>query len=311
VLNRRIAHHVTAVLISAVVAGGCVTIELAAPATADPPLPTPVIVAIATETPPATEMAPTETPAAPATAGPTATGAATPTPTDAPTATPSPTPTPTATAFPTATPTATPRDPPTGGVACEDDAFTLNGERWDVPFVWFFNDQDLPRGLDADRVVEIIERSFDNIANAWNDCGLPDNIEISSRYAALTNAEPCPDRATDEINVVGFQHLPPREASFLAYVCPYDGRPTSWRTDMVINADVPWALSLEECGAFDELLEATITHEVGHIFGLGHVGERRHGQMTMSTRSNGPCATDEITLGLGDVLGLEAIYAAN
>jgi hypothetical protein len=77
---------------------------------------------------------------------------------------------------------------------------------------------------------------------------------------------------------------------------------------MLINSDIDWALSEESCRRGEELLEATITHEFGHIFGLSHVSERTHGDLTMSPTSNGPCVADEITLGLGDVLGLEELY---
>jgi hypothetical protein len=77
---------------------------------------------------------------------------------------------------------------------------------------------------------------------------------------------------------------------------------------MVINSAIPWALSGEACDWHTELLEPTTTHEFGHAFGLSHVSERLHGALTMSPMSNGPCATDETSLGLGDILGLEELY---
>ncbi len=55
-------------------------------------------------------------------------------------------------------------------------------------------------------------------------------------------------------------------------------------------------------------LEAVATHEMGHVFGLGHVPEETHGKLTMSPQLNGPCQAAEATLGLGDVAGLEQRY---
>ncbi|CAN5580267.1 hypothetical protein BH23CHL6_BH23CHL6_00130 [soil metagenome] len=77
--------------------------------------------------------------------------------------------------------------------------------------------------------------------------------------------------------------------------------------DVQINSNVSWATSLAGC-RFQPMLGAVTTHEVGHSFGMGHVGEKKHGRLTMSSHIDGNCNNQESTLGLGDVLGLEKLY---
>jgi hypothetical protein len=194
--------------------------------------------------------------------------------------------------------------------ACGDPAYELSGYRWDGIFRWSFDAETTPAGLDPDAVVEVLERSADNIANAYNDCGLPDDVDITIHYRGVTKDQPC-EGNTYGLNVIGFGDVPADLSSdTIAYTCPYENTTTHEyvEADIVINKSVDWALSMDTCSGFEELLEATVTHEFGHVFGLGHVNERRHGDLTMSTRSNGPCTDDEVTLGLGDILGLEELY---
>jgi predicted Zn-dependent protease len=54
-------------------------------------------------------------------------------------------------------------------------------------------------------------------------------------------------------------------------------------------------------------IEAAATHEFGHVFGMGHVSEGYHGALTMSPIIKA-CQSSETTLGLGDVVGLRALY---
>jgi hypothetical protein len=94
----------------------------------------------------------------------------------------------------------------------------------------------------------------------------------------------------------------------LAVTCFWISNGRIVEADMRINNREHWGLSLANCGGDMPMLEATVTHEAGHVFGLGHVGERRHGRLTMSPYIDGPCQNGEATLGWGDLRGLQQIY---
>ena len=208
---------------------------------------------------------------------------------------------------PTAALTPNPDDP-----ACLDGAYNLEGFTWTRPLNWFFNAASVPDKYDADAVLAVIQRGFENVTQARNDCGRPDNVAAESNYLGTTTKQPCTDRG-DEFSVVGFGSMP-RSVSIdtIAYTCPYlytvySGRQKAAAVDIAISNEVPWALSRDGC-AFEELLEPVVTHEVGHAFGLDHVSEAEHPDLTMSTVINGVCENDESSLGLGDLLGLEELY---
>ncbi len=187
---------------------------------------------------------------------------------------------------------------------CDDPAHKELGGRWlNGSYSWAFNASSTPSYLGRAAVRDVLKKSFSNITSARNDCGLPDNVSATHTYLSATAIRARCNRR-DFQNVIGFHRL---EFGVLAVTCYWIANNRIVEADIQINSRERWSLSLSDC--VDELmLEATMTHEAGHVFGLDHVAERRHGRLTMSPFLNGPCQVSEATLGLGDVLGLEALY---
>jgi Matrixin len=187
---------------------------------------------------------------------------------------------------------------------CADNAFNLlGGSQPDGSYRWAFNAASTPAYLDRASVRNVLIESFSNVTGVNNDCGLPDQVSATHTYLGKTSVRAkCNQR--DSRNVIGFKPLP---FGVLAVTCFWTTNGRIVEADMQITTRERWALSLASC--FNEMmLEATITHEAGHVFGLDHIGERRHGRLTMSPFIDGPCDNNEATLGLGDVRGLEAMY---
>lgn len=60
--------------------------------------------------------------------------------------------------------------------------------------------------------------------------------------------------------------------------------------------------------AVPSLIENVAVHEAGHIFGLDYVSEETHGWLTMSRMGEGNCDMSQVTLGRGDMKGLQLYY---
>lgn len=186
---------------------------------------------------------------------------------------------------------------------CLDRGYALLGAKWHIPYRWSFDAKSTPAELDARAVRAVLERSFANLTSGRNDCGRADGIGATSEYTGMTSPRAnC--RAPDGRNVVGFGRL---QYGVLAVTCYWTRNGRMVEADIKINDREMWALAFHGCRN-RPILEATITHEAGHVFGLDHIGERKHGRLTMSPYLDGPCENAEASLGLGDMLGLEALY---
>lgn len=194
---------------------------------------------------------------------------------------------------------------------CADGKYNFLGPHagWQTPLRWSFRRSSVPSGLDAAEVLAIIEQSFQNVVEARNDCGLPDRVSAAETYIGETSRKPgvtangsC--TGSDGYNVVGFGRL---GGYYSGYTCIYWMGERIVEADMRLDTDTAWALSAADCSN-QLMMEALVTHEAGHAFGLDHVSEARHGRLTMSLYIDGLCQNQEATLGLGDVRGLEALY---
>ena len=191
---------------------------------------------------------------------------------------------------------------------CADSAYVLGGGHWRQTLRWFFNPRGNPPQLNVSDAETALRDGTRNVVAAQNLCGRPDAIRASAEYRGRAVHDPgivgmlC--LGADGINVVGWTALPP---PILAGTCNYGLGPELVESDVVFSNLVSWYRVRPGVCLQMYDMTAVATHERGHSFGLGHVAEATHADLTMSTETN-DCDGSGTTLGLGDMLGLEALY---
>lgn len=192
--------------------------------------------------------------------------------------------------------------------ACDEGAYSLLPWRWSSTYRWYFKADATPSELTIAEAETAIRESTTNITTGRNSCGLTDAISATQEYmgrtATATNistAGGCESR--DGKNVTGFGDLP---RGTLAVTCTWYSSGSAVESDARVNkADYTWTTNAGSASCSNRFgLEAVMTHERGHTFGLGHVSSN-----TLTMRpSFGPCDSSGASLGLGDVRGLRQKY---
>lgn len=214
-----------------------------------------------------------------------------------------------------------PIDPSPLGGRCGDPAGAWLDLRWPDTLHWQFNAETTPGYLWApaprpgqSAVLASIRAAARAVTTGLNDCGLVANLAMSQHYdgdtgrrAAVTAAGGC--GARDGHNVVSFGTLP---LGLLAVTCVWwEGRGPDSRSveaDILIDATAGtfFLAPPADCRTRWDL-ESILTHEFGHVFGLGHVPYDQHSSLTMSDAIP-ECTAAYRGLGLGDLLTLRWHY---
>jgi hypothetical protein len=206
--------------------------------------------------------------------------------------------------------------PASGPGECSDRAFTDWPYRVEFNLRWFFNKNTTPNELSGKRALSAIRRGTENITDSQSDCRRGDVVPHFMSFQGSTDAHAQVDASgrcsgNDRMTVVSFGDLPQDKLAIACTIFEEDDHHnrTKWSDILINRSDRKWTTNPggRSCtGKYD--LESVVTHERGHTFGLGHVSETTHGNLTMSTQI-AACQSSERSLGFGDWRGLDGKYS--
>ena len=221
-------------------------------------------------------------------------------------------------------------DSPGGsGDECIDTTRGTYGFRESDVHEWWMNWTSIPDyfGLSDSTVVDRIREGGAHITNETTDCtNFRPNYPINLDYKGSTSANTdmgwvdgsfvCwpSQNPRDGQNTIDFGDMPP---TFAAGTCNYRHSYSSTElteSDIRINedqGDVRFYATNGKPSSCDSRydLEGIVTHERGHTFGLVDLLYSSHPDLTMRDMAPGSCSRELRTLGLGDLYGLNDLYA--
>jgi len=225
-------------------------------------------------------------------------------------------------------------------------AFQLSGYMWDtddLPLSFVMSDyleDSLPQNPDANTGLYYQEQSMIRSYCNWHwtpecDALLPDDpvvdaapcAEISYSYGGMVPGHEGP--TNDGINKIYFDDpsddagagvngfMRPRTANVLIKEIAGEFIYKLVDADIVFNDNIDWGTTEDieaGCGGGEMALESTGTHEVGHLWGMGHSCEQdevcSNDAFLSATMfwTGGPCDTSRSEINNDDVDGITAIY---
>ncbi|HEV2757441.1 MAG TPA: hypothetical protein VG318_16880 [Actinomycetota bacterium] len=211
--------------------------------------------------------------------------------------------------------------------ACSDSTYRTSSVQVQHNPYFLVNSDVLNATVTTAMMKQAILNAGNNIANARNDCGMPDNVDapavsgvgdtpLRTNFYVVNGEHYCDNRDVYSVVELGVLN------DAMASTCRLVGTNTELiAADIRFNRAVNWFIGSAPSCATTEYwdMEGTATHEMGHVYGLEHAVDDRyatwsektlHKNLTMHNYLpySARCQTWYRTLGRGDVLGLESRY---
>ena len=191
--------------------------------------------------------------------------------------------------------------------ACSQSSYSFFGGRWGGTYNWYFNSSSTPSYLSSDGVVGALRGAINNITQSRNSCGWSDKVGARAAYQGrrarsvnVSRGGSC--TSPDGVNMVGFGDLP---RGTLAVACKWSSGNRAVEADVRINkVDHRWYVRRPSGCYGRHDIQSVMTHEFGHVFGLGH----SNGSAQTMYHSIAACNNSKRTLGRGDMIGLRRRY---
>lgn len=204
-----------------------------------------------------------------------------------------------------------------GGDECSDYTFGADDSKWTEAVEWYYRSKTWPSNssnVTFSGVVQELVDGYDNFPIVNNVCGFSDTLSMGHLYrgdrdhpTGIDSSANCPEDG-DGINMVDFGHLSGSPDDPLAVTCARESSSGTTRIEGDIKFEkwiYEWFEDSPPSGcSWLFSIEAVMTHEAGHVWGLNHVSEDTSPYLTMSTATT-ECDVSASTLGAGDIDGAE------
>ena len=194
---------------------------------------------------------------------------------------------------------------------CKAGQFALEagGHPWGAALKWRYHAKSTPKRFGKLKALGQIKAGMSNIRTGRNDCGLHGRFRANSKYVGASRSGPdvkvrggrvsC--GPFNKANKVGWGSLP---SGLIGWTCYWWRGAKMVATDMRISPSSVVVLNFPRSCSNKYDLQSLSTHEWGHSWGLGHVGNNK---LTMH-HFLPPCSPAFRTLGLGDWRGMRKLY---